>query len=105
MPDIVGFCGVTRKLGFDPLVVVISRDLNINTTSARHHEHPWPTSRAISHIRETMRQVRWTVVSYEALVLYKELYFDVWLREHAPEFTCEPQWFNFIKDENKKWVK
>ncbi len=106
-PDIAGFYDQCVGLGYDPVIVIISRDKNIIEQSTRRVGHPVKNvdlkiNALIPVLTSKTRRIRF--LSYESLFLWGQYYLDNWLAEEGPSIQIDKKWLECMRNENNKYL-
>ena len=106
-PDIAGFYNQCIELGYDPVIVIISRDKNIIEQSTRRVGHPVKDIdvkiKALMPVLAS-KNMRIRYLSYEALFLWGHYYLDNWLAEEGPTVKIDGKWLASLRNANSKYL-
>lgn len=81
-PDIEGFASKCRAARYDPLVVIIARDLSVVVASSIKNGHDGDAHAKNKFIMEQATKVgEYKFISYESLVQFRSMYLEKWAQE------------------------
>jgi len=90
---------------YTPIIVILSRDINIVKKSSKNRHLPMNINEKIEYLNNIISKYKVKFISFETLMLFKNNYFSTWLKEI--DINLEPPNENLylkIHDSNKKYL-